>query len=212
MPEPVSATCIRTCCPAWVTRRDTLPPAGVWRSALLRRLRKTWARRSASPSTGGASASVDSSSRTPEVSATGVNCAAAARQVVHVKGQLLQAELACIGEREIVQIVDKAGEKPRLVVQVRHLRHLQRVDAVEERLQVALNDGQGRTQLMRDVGDKVPPQGFGIGQAGCHVVESASQLAGFVARTDIDALRQIAGGNGLPRRVSGGRGARSASD
>jgi hypothetical protein len=66
-------------------------------------------------------------------------------------------------------------------------------DAVLDRFQVATEVGQGRTELVGDVGDHRAAQALGAGQVAGHGVEGAGQLADLVFGDDGDALVEVAG-------------------
>ena len=78
-----------------------------------------------------------------------------ARQSNQVHRQAFQAQLPRIRQREVVQVIHESGQQPRFIVQAGDLRHLQRVDPVQQRLEVALHYGQRRAQLMTGICEKI---------------------------------------------------------
>ena len=62
----------------------------------------------------------------------------------------VERERPGLGQGERPQVVDQPGQHARLVEDDREMRRVGRVDAVDDRLEVALDDGQRRPQLVAD--------------------------------------------------------------
>ena len=169
------------------------PPEGVWRSALLIKLYRTWVSRAASARTGGRPAGVSTLKVTPSDSATGSNAAATSLSQRGQIGRLqVQRELSGLGLGELVQIVDQVAQVAGLVVEVGDLLFAQRVDVVQNRLQAALQDAERRAQLVGHVGHHVAAQGLAAPQGFAHLVEGGRHLDHLGGAGRLDAAVEIA--------------------
>ena len=99
----------------------------------------------------------------------------------HVRDQQLgvgrlavKRERPGLGQRERAQVVDQPGQDARLVEHDREMRRVRRIDAVDDRLEVALDDRQRRPQLVADLGQQGPPLAFVRLEPGGHRVEAAT--------------------------------------
>src|SRR5216683_1886311 len=147
MPAPVSSTAMTTREPAaGPARTVTLPPRGVYLTALSTRLIRIWARRSRSACTGGRSGGQIGGER----DAAGVrpwpdDGEHRFHHVVHARGLDLQDHATQLDVGEIGEIVEQAAEP--LGVAEDDLEEAARVLAVferaaQQRLQIALDGGE----------------------------------------------------------------------
>ena len=160
--------------PTTVTR----PPAGVWRSALATRLASTSRIRTGSISSDRQVAVDRPPSVTPAAAAAGSNerTTSATRRSGSV-GSGWRASVPGLGQGERPQVVDQPAEDARLVEdRAPRCVRVGRIDAVDDRLEVALDDGQRRPQLVADVGEQRPALALvGLEPLG-HRVEADVQL------------------------------------
>ena len=107
----------------------------------------------------------------------------------------VERERARLGQRERAQVVDEPAEHARLVEHDLDVGRIGRVDPVHDRLEVALDDGQRRPQLVADLGEEVAALALVGLEAGGHRVEAGHELAGRAAALarGPDADRVVAG-------------------
>jgi hypothetical protein len=98
-------------------------------------------------------------------------------EVRSVDGLGREAKVARIGVPQDGEVVDEMGEAGRLLVEHPPRIGARREDAGLERLDVAADRGDRGAQLMRDVGDEVPPALLGRLERRCHLVERVRQFA-----------------------------------
>ncbi len=111
----------------------------------------------------------------------------------HIDRTQRQRQLARLGLRQLVQVVDQAVQMARLVIEAGDLRLVQRVDIVQDRTQVALQHGERRAQFVRHVGQHVLAQLLGLLQVCGHVIEGLRQPDHLIAAFRRHPHRQIAG-------------------
>ena len=106
----------------------------------------------------------------------------------------MQRERPALGQGERPEIVDEAAEDVRLVEDRGQVRLVCRMDAIDDRLEVALHDGQRCPQLVADIGEQAPPLALVRFEPICHRVEPAEQRADGAGRppTLVHAHRVIA--------------------
>ena len=89
----------------------------------------------------------------------------------------VEGERAGLGERQRAQVVDQAAQDPGLLEDQREVVGVGRIDAVEDRLEVALDHGERRPELVADLGQQRPALALvGLESSG-HRVEPAGELA-----------------------------------
>ena len=103
----------------------------------------------------------------------------------------LQAELAGLGEGELLEVVHEVLQRQRLLVDRVDDRRGRREQAVLQRLEVAADVGERRAQLVGHVVDHPPAQLLDALEAVGHGVEGAPELADLVARRDAGAAAEV---------------------
>jgi len=68
----------------------------------------------------------------------------------------VEGERPGLGERQRPQIVDEPAEDARLVEDEPEVGPVGRIDVVEDRLEIALHDGERRPELVADIGQQRP--------------------------------------------------------
>ena len=139
-------------------RRVTRPPAGVWRRALATRLARTSRMRTGSTSMIGRSPSIADAELTPAASAAGSN--ERTTSATSRSGSVGSRWRASVPASDRASVRRSSISRPRTRVSSRigpRCAAIRRVDAVDDRLEVALDDGQRRPQLVADVGEEGPP-------------------------------------------------------
>src|ERR1700730_993605 len=77
-----------------------------------------------------------------------------------VNGLAMESERARLGERERPQILEEPREHPRLIQDRGEMRLIRRVNAIDQRLEIALHHRERRAELVahvRDQGAALPP-------------------------------------------------------
>ena len=190
MPRPVSGPRAGSSAVSVAPPTVTRPPAGVWRRALATRLARTSRMRTGSMSRIGRSPSMAAVSSTPAVAAAASNeRTTSATSSSGSVGSRWSASVPGLRQGQRPQVVDQPGQHARLVEDDREMRGVRRVDAVDDRLEVALDDRQRRPQLVADLGEQRPPLAFvGLEPRG-HRVEARDQLADGAQATSASARR-----------------------
>ena len=108
----------------------------------------------------------------------------------------MERQGAGLGQGQRPEVVDRGGPRTRVSSRIApRWASSAGMDAVEDRLDVALDDGERRPQLVGDVGEEAPALGLVRLEPGGHRVEAAGQLrdrAGTRAAA-LDARRVVAG-------------------
>ena len=106
----------------------------------------------------------------------------------------MERQAARFRERQRPQVVDKPRQHPRLVEDRGEVRLIRWVDAVEQRLEVALDDAQRRSELVADVGEERAPLALIRVEPLRHRVEVADQRVEGrrAASRGVDADREVA--------------------
>ncbi len=94
-----------------------------------------------------------------------------------VGGLAVQDEAAGLDQGQRPQVLDQPLHEPGLVEDRLEMGGIGRVDAVEQGLEVALDHGERRAQLVGDVGQGGSALLFDLFQAGTHGVEERGQVA-----------------------------------
>ena len=89
----------------------------------------------------------------------------------------MERQGARLGQGERPEVLDQPIEDPRLLEDRRQVGLVGRMDAVEDRLDAALDDGERRPQLVGDVGEERPALGLVGLEPGGHRVEAAGEGA-----------------------------------
>ena len=89
----------------------------------------------------------------------------------------VEGERARLGQGHRAQVVDQPGENARLVEDDGEVRRVGRIDAIDDRLEVPLDDGQRRPELVADLGQQGPSLALVGLEPGGHRVEADDQLA-----------------------------------
>ena len=110
----------------------------------------------------------------------------------------MEGERPGLREGEGPEVVDQPPEDPRLIEDDAEMGRVGRIDTVDDRLEVALDDGQRRPELVADVGQQRPALGLVGLEPRDHRVETVGQLAHHAqaagrAWADIDPDRVVAG-------------------
>ena len=90
---------------------------------------------------------------------------------------VVQGQAAGVGQGQGVEVVDQAAQHLGLLQQRPQVTLVPGVDAVDLGLDAALQDGQGRAQLVGDVGQEPPSLLLRGGQPGRDVVDGVAQQA-----------------------------------
>ena len=197
MPGPVSLTVTPRRRPARRRRRRPDRPAGVWRRAFVITFVTTWAMRN-----GSASTTHRCRRRRPPPRRRSERRAAPARPRRRRRPQRGRpsrgAGRAARRRRgEGAQVLDEAVERAGLVEQQVEAGVVARVDAVELQLDLPLQHGERRAQLVGDVGQEAVASGLGRVEPGGHVVEGVPERAHGPRPARVDAGGVLAGPDAL---------------
>ena len=116
-------------------------------------------------------------------------------QLLHLGRLFLDGQLPRLNQGQFPQIFHQTGEEHTLLVDGGDILGRGREDAIQQSLQVALNDAERGAQLVGDVGHHVAAQLLRPGQALGHGVEGMPHLPEFVLRPHLDPLAQVADGD-----------------
>ena len=116
------------------------------------------------------------------------------QQLHQIGGLLAIGEGAFVGQRQLVQIVHQLAENADFALQRGDRLWRQLAHPVLHRLQLAAQDRQRRAQLVGDIGHKGAPHTLVFFQRAGEAVKILRQLAQFILAADLNARREIAGG------------------
>ena len=117
-------------------------------------------------------------------------------------------QLAGLRLRQFPQVIHQPGKLAGLVVQAGDFGLIQRVDIVQNGLQIALDDGERGAEFVGDIGEQVLTQDFGLLQLIRHLVERLGDIPDFLGAADLNPAGEIAlpDGAGGVRQFGEGRG------
>ena len=177
---PGVRTRIRTAPSSSSARRVIVPPEEVWRSAFTTRFARTWSRRRASArmtSFAGSPVSLQA-----QIDTLGFGLAAEAgdhigKQVSHLNLLQLERQLTGLRQRQGLQVLDQTRQLAGLIKRGAQVLFAGLVDAVQDPLQVALDDVQRGAQLMGHISSQVATLLVGALEFTGHAVEGSGQAS-----------------------------------
>jgi hypothetical protein len=110
----------------------------------------------------------------------------------HIGRLPMQRKDPALRLRQRLQLLDQRGQDTRLLQHRKEVGVVARVDALDQALEVALDDGERRAQLVRDVGQETPPLLVVRLEALGHLIERAGEATDLRRPALGDAHRVVA--------------------
>src|SRR6266498_1095443 len=169
MPSPVSATLTTTRVRSVVVVTVTMPPAGVWRSALLSRLSRISRSRSGSARTSGGGPVLQPDALDME----GLGCGPGrlGHDLVDIRRPSADLKWPFLGTGDAVHVLHQPAQAGGLLPHGLPGVVAGRDDIVFDTFEETVQGGDGRAQLMSEVGEQLASAAFGALQRSGHPVE-----------------------------------------
>jgi hypothetical protein len=105
----------------------------------------------------------------------------------------LERKLACIGERQGPQVLNKPVEKENLFMDWSEVGCIGGKNPILDRLDLPPDHAQWRPKFMCDIGCHAPTQLIGSGQVVSHTIERVGELANLIFALNLGTTSEVAG-------------------